>query len=410
MSGPDYRPYQREAIRKLKNGNILCGGVGTGKSRTALGYFYEVECKAVQWSDGVSRGPMEDPKPLYIITTARKRDTHEWEKECEIFQMDVPITIDSWNNLHKYETVTDAFFIFDEQRVTGKGAWVKSFWRVTKANHWILLSATPGDTWADYMPVFVANGFYRNKSAFFNRHAIYSPFITKYPKIEGWREITLLEKLRRSITVVMDGDIRKLEKHWTDVKVEYDRQMYKRIAVDRWDIFKDEPLQDIGGACYVMRKAVNSDGRRLEAVRQILADHPRAIIFYNYDYELELLRTLAEEKGRAYGEWNGHQHDPVPSGRKWVYVVQYAAGAEGWNCITTDTLIFYSQSYSYKQMTQAAGRIDRMNTPFTDLYYFVLKSRAPIDIAIERALSGKKSFNEKLFAGQIHLNLPMKAS
>jgi hypothetical protein len=48
-------------------------------------------------------------------------------------------------------------------------------------------------------------------------------------------------------------------------------------------------------------------------------------------------------------------------------------------------------------MTQAAGRIDRLNTPFTDLYYYVFKSGAPIDQAIDRALRAKRNFNEKLF-------------
>lgn len=32
--------YQREALGRMKNGCILCGGVGSGKSRTGLAYYY----------------------------------------------------------------------------------------------------------------------------------------------------------------------------------------------------------------------------------------------------------------------------------------------------------------------------------------------------------------------------------
>ena len=48
-------------------------------------------------------------------------------------------------------------------------------------------------------------------------------------------------------------------------------------------------------------------------------------------------------------------------------------------------------------MEQARGRIDRMNTPFNDLYYYHLKTRSGIDLAISRALNSKKKFNESGF-------------
>lgn len=387
-------PHQEEAIRKLRSGSILCGGVGTGKSLTALLYFRNVVCKAIQWTDGIERGPLMEPRPLYIITTARKRDTKEWEAECDRFDdLDVPITIDSWNNIHKYESAEGAFFIFDEQRVVGHGSWVRSFIRIARHNDWILLSATPGDTWMDYIPVFVANGFYKNRSQFLRRHAVYNRF-SKYPKVDKWLETGYLEMLRRKITVVMSYD-KKTVQHWHDIWVDYDRDLYKLVAEQRWNPYEDQPIQDISAACYLMRKVVNIDGRRLEAVREIIREHDRAIIFYNYDYELEQLRNLADE--RTVAEWNGHVHQRLPSVERWVYLVQYTAGAEGWNCIDTDTIIFYSQSYSYKAMTQAAGRIDRMNTTYTDLHYYILKSKSSIDMGIARALKGKRNFNEKLF-------------
>ena len=406
-------PHQSEAISKMRNGCILCAGVGTGKSMTALGYYYICVCNGVVWDDQQDKeqiGPMTDPKPLYIITTARKRDTGEWEKECDRFELrdeSVQVVIDSWNNLHKYEDVVDAFFIFDEQRVGGSGAWSKSFIRISKANEWILLSATPGDTWMDYISVFVANGFYKNKSAFLRRHAIYNKFST-YPKVDKWVEVGRLEMLRRRITVTMTYE-KKTVPHWSDVFVSFDKQLYKKVSQDRWDPWKDEPIENAAGACYLMRRVVNeNDIRARELFWLVLAKHPRAIVFYNYDYELKLIKDtftsmlsldniLDGDRDFGIGEWNGHKHEPIPSTKNWIYLVQYAAGCEGWNCVETDTIIFSSQSYSYKQMTQAAGRIDRLNTPFTDLYYYVFTTDSQIDMAIARALRSKKDFNEKNF-------------
>ena len=133
---------------------------------------------------------------------------------------------------------------------------------------------------------------------------------------------------------------------------------------------------------------------------EIVEDHPKAIIFYNFDYELEILRNLYYGEDVEIAEWNGHKHQPIPRGDKWIYLVQYTAGAEGWNCITTDTIIFYSQNYSYKVLKQASGRIDRLNTPYTDLYYYHLVSKSGIDLAISRALKNKKQFNETRFVNE----------
>lgn len=368
----------------MKNGCILCGSVGSGKSRTALAYYYDVECK-----DGF--------KNLYIITTARKRDTKEWEDELKVFPslIDISITVDSWNNIKKYVEVESAFFIFDEQRVVGSGSWVKSFLKITKKNHWILLSATPGDTWSDYIPVFIANGYYKNRSEFIRRHAIYS-YYSKYPKIERYLEVGLLRRIRDQILVKMNY-IHEITKHVEKIDVEYDKFQYKMIWSCRWNIFDDCPIENPSKLCYLVRKVVNSDLSRIDAIMDILKDHPKVIVFYNFDYELDILKNASYTEGTIVKEWNGHIHEPIPKGEKWVYLVQYSAGAEGWNCIDTDTIIFYSQNYSYKTMIQASGRIDRLNTPYSELYYFNLRSSAPIDLAIYRCLKRKKNFNESSF-------------
>ena len=397
--GIELRDYQLDAVNKLRNGNILCGGVGSGKSRTALAYYFK-ECGG---GLGKRYEEMTDPSDLYIITTARKRDTKEWEGElCPFLISTDPLTsfygdnitviIDSWNNIGKYKDVKDSFFIFDEQRVVGSGAWVKSFLKITKENKWILLSATPGDTWSDYIPVFIANGFYKNRSEFIREHIIYSRF-TKYPKIDRYENTGRLIRLRNRILVDMDFK-RATVSHHEDVYVQYDISKYKDVMRNRWDPYNNEPIINASGLCYILRRIVNEDISRQAALLELFDKHPRMIVFYNFDYERDILKGLHYGEDVEIAEWSGHAHQPIPNCVSWIYFVQYTAGAEGWNCIKTDTIVFYSQNYSYKIMQQSAGRIDRLNTPYSDLYYYHLKTRSGIDLAISKALRDKKKFNE----------------
>lgn len=398
MAGISLYDYQSNAVEQMRNGCILCGGVGSGKSRTSLAYYYKKQGGKLGTKNYVR---MKDPKDLYIITTARKRDTLEWEGELAPFLLSTheelngyknKVVVDSWNNIGKYSNVSGAFFIFDEQRVVGRGAWVKAFLKIAKVNNWILLSATPGDTWEDYIPVFIANGFYRNRTEFNNEHIIWSRF-TKYPKIDRYISTGRLIRLRNQILVDMDFE-RKTVAHHEDVFVRYDISKYKDAGKLRWDPFKNEPIINAAGLCYVWRKIVNTDDSRQVALLELFEKHPKMIIFYNFDYELDILKGLHYGNDVELAEWNGHKHEPIPDAKSWVYLVQYTAGAEGWNCIKTDTIVFYSQNYSYKIMQQSAGRIDRLNTPYLDLYYYHLKTRSGIDLAISRALRDKKNFNE----------------
>ena len=404
--------HQIEAVKKMKNGCILCGDVGTGKSITALAYYYlqnDGEPSSLMGGDYI---PMSDPpRDLYIITTARKRDTLEWEGEltrfllttnpdCKLYQHNV--VVDSWNNIKKYVNVYGAFFIFDEQRVVGSGAWVKAFLKITKKNRWILLSATPGDTWSDYIPVFIANNFYKNKTEFAREHIIYSRF-SKFPKVDRYINTGRLLKQRNDILINMEFK-RETVRHCENVYVKYDIFKYRDITKTRWNPYKNEPIVNAAELCYIWRRVVNSDESRQLAILEIFEKHSKLIIFYNFDYELDILKNMYYGEGVQIAEWNGHKHDPVPTGESWVYLVQYTAGCEGWNCITTDTIIFYSLNYSYKVMTQAAGRIDRLNTPYKDLYYYYLKSKSQIDIAIDRALTEKRNFNESIYLKKRKIN------
>ena len=414
--------HQREALKNMHNGCILCGGVGSGKTRTALAYYH---CIIGGGRVRPSFEPMTHPVDLYVITTAATRDKFGWEREMVPFLLyddksskvvdsggkwqndavreelySTTVTVDSWNNIGKYAEVKNAFFIFDEQRVTGHGPWVKAFLKITKHNQWILLSATPGDTWTDYIPVFIANGFYKNRSEFNTRHVGFKR-IGSYWKVDRYFDTRKLERLRDRILVDMEIE-RDREVHHIDIWCDYERRTYKNIQKTRWDPWKNEPIENAAGLCYCLRKVTNKDVSRLLALMDILEEHPKAIIFYNFDYELEVIKETVSDIAFKYqvAEWNGHKHQEIPDGERWCYLVQYGA-SEGWNCIKTDTVIFYSQNYSYKVMTQAAGRIDRMNTPYHDLYYYHLKSKAPIDIAIGRAIKEKKTFNEGRYFNRI---------
>lgn len=396
---------QKEALDKMKSGCILCGGVGSGKSITSLAYYWVKECGGSIDSDG-NLSELKKTYPLYIITTARKRDTLEWDRELARFMLSknkkcsylsTEVIIDSWNNLHKYTQVTTSFFIFDEQKVVGSGQWVKSFLTIAKHNHWILLSATPGDTWIDYIPVFIANGFYRNRTEFIREHIIYKPYL-KFPVVDRYVGTAKLERLRKSILVPMERQNIK-SRHTKILYCSYDSKKFLEVSKKRWDIYRQEPIRDMSSMCYLMRRVCNEDNSRLNMIKKIMKSYDRIIIFYNFDYELEILKSL--EHNINVKEWNGHRHDPLPKTKKWIYLVQYNSAAEGWNCTDTNVIVFYSLNYSYKITEQSQGRIDRLDSPFDDLYYYFLTSHSSIDSAILKTLYSKKTFNEKIFLNEM---------
>lgn len=392
--------HQLEAIEKMKNGCVLKGGVGTGKSRTAIAYYYTKICGGTIKVDGVGEmSEMTTPMDLYIITTAKKRDKKEWEGECAPFILSntralsingVQVTVDSWNNIDKYSEIENGFFIFDEQRLVGSGAWVKSFIKIAKINKWVVLSATPGDTWMDYVPIFIANGYYKNRTEFIRNHVVYNNF-SKFPKIDRYIEQGTLIKHRKNILIEMPYE-RHTIRNVKDIEVHHDEELFRTVVERRWNIFDDRPARDISDLFAVMRKLVNSDPSRFEAVMDIVMKHKKVIVFYNFDYELDILRTLEGALNIPLAEWNGHKHEEIPETDEWIYLVQYTAGSEGWNCTETDATVFYSLNYSYKINEQAKGRIDRLNTKFVNLYYYILQSNSMIDKAILKSLKNKKDF------------------
>lgn len=403
-----YRPEQIQAVRQLQNGSILAGGVGSGKTLTSLAWYLTSVCNAASFKKGgsLAKKKVKGSPTLYVITTAKKRDSLEWEEEAARLGLSTDpacsftgssIVVDSWNNIGKYSDREHAVFFFDEQRASGSGRWVKEFLKITRKNTWLLLSATPGDVWMDYLPVFMAHGFFRTRTEFMEDHVIFDRF-AKYPKVKRYIGEAKLQRLRRSILVEMP-----VERHTTrereTVYCDYDRDLYKWVVKNRMDPWTEEPLRDAGGVCRILRKVVSDNDWRSEQAKRILSSNERIIVFYNYNYELDRILAVAESLRLPTAQWNGHRHDAIPAEPRWVYICQYTSAAEGWNCTSTDTVLFWSLNYSWRVTEQCEGRIDRLNTPYSRLKYYFLESHSSIDEAVRRSLSSKKVFNERAFVG-----------
>ena len=403
-----YRREQIQAVRQLQNGSILAGGVGSGKTLTSLAWYLTSVCNAASFKKGgsLAKKKVKGSPTLYVITTAKKRDSLEWEEEAARLGLSTDpscsftgssIVVDSWNNIGKYSDREHAVFFFDEQRASGSGRWVKEFLKITRKNTWLLLSATPGDVWMDYLPVFMAHGFFRTRTEFMEDHVIFDRF-AKYPKVKRYIGEAKLQRLRRSILVEMP-----VERHTTrereTVYCDYDRDLYKWVVKNRMDPWTEEPLRDAGGVCRILRKVVSDNDWRSAEAKRILSSHERVIVFYNYNYELDRILAVAESLGLPTAQWNGHRHDAIPAEPRWVYICQYTSAAEGWNCTSTNTVLFWSLNYSWRVTEQCEGRIDRLNTPYSRLKYYFLESHSSIDEAVQRSLSSKKVFNERAFVG-----------
>ena len=368
--------HQEEALGRLENGKILVGGVGSGKSLVGAA-----------WASSMDRD-------VYVITTARKRDLKEWESEFDLLGGGQSnLTVASWNQIKNYSEVSGAVFIFDEQRLIGNGTWVKSFLRIAKRNKWILLSATPGDTWMDYVPVFIANGYYRNRTEFLDKHVVWDRF-AKYPKVSRYVQTDLLEARRRKVVVPMPVD-RHTKRNREYLFLPYDKDIYTMVRKTRQDPETGEPLLNAAGVCLALRKVYENPSKRDDYVFDIYQRSRRIVVFDNVDYEREHLLTLKSKATVA--EWSGHAHESIPNTDEWIYLVQYTAGAEGWNCTLTDTIVFYSLNYSWRILEQSEGRIDRINTPYTNLRYYYLATNSSIDKGILEAIQTKKAFNEPVF-------------
>lgn len=376
----ELRQHQQDALSKLSSGKILWGGVGSGKSMVAAALYMKTYSS----------------RNVYVITTAKKRDSLDWNREFARFGVGQTkdatvagvLVVDSWNNIHKYDDVRDAFFIFDEQRLVGSGGWVKAFLRIARSNAWILLSATPGDSWMDFVPCFIANGFIKNRTAFKAEHVIYKSH-TKFPAVDRYVNTGRLVRWRNQILVKMPYE-RFTTRHTIVLPVSHDEVKMQQVTKKRWNPYKQQPIKTSGELFSLMRKVANTHPSRLEALKEKIKKHPRLIVFYNFDSELEILKTL---EGVRIAQWNGHKHEEIPETDSWVYLVQYTAGAEGWECITTNATFFYSQNPSYKVVEQAYGRIDRMNTPFGNLFYYIPMSDAWIDKRLRAAFEEKRDFN-----------------
>lgn len=389
---------QYQVIPKIKNGNVIVGGTGVGKSRTSLAYYcYKnggmLEDCGINISNFLKR---KEKKKLIVITIAKKRNDMDWEKEALPFGIVGELIVDSWNNIKKYKDFENCFFIFDEQKTVTYGTWSKTFIKICKKNEWIMLSATPGDKWIDYMAIFIANGIYKNQTHFEYEHVVFDR-MSKYKNILRYINTDVLEKHRNKIFIFMKASSERT-KYKKYIEHDYDMISYNLVNEKRWNIFKEKPIKDAGELCYTSRKVVNMSKTKLYIIDKIIKEKKKVIIFYNYNYELEILEQFLNDNKIKYSQYNGIKHEKIPTGESWAYLVNYSAGAEAWNCIDTNTIIFYSLNYAYRVMKQSAGRIDRSNSPYMELHYYYLITNSKIDKAILKALKNKKKFNELSFS------------
>lgn len=340
-----------------------------------------------------------EPVDLYVITTPKKRDDLDWPKEAARFGIStnpeasmggITLIVDSWNNIKKHTKVQDAFFIFDEQRAIGSGVWSKSFIAIAKRNRWVMLSATPADRWMDLVPVFIAKGFYKNKTQFVREHVVYSPY-TKYPSIRMYLDIPTLKRHRDETFVIMPFK-RRTKTNIVDVPVMYDREATKLLKKTEWNPYKDYPIRNHPEYVHVLRRLIYSHASRISELIKIHIKAKRLIIFYNFNYELDIMREGFANLTEV-SEHNGHNHDPVPTGDNWVYLVQYISGSEAWECFSTNHMAFYSANPSYRATIQAMGRINRMTTTYKNLYYYRLMSESAPDKGMMKSFGNKEDFN-----------------
>lgn len=373
-------PEQEQAVTKLKTGSILYGGVGSGKTYTSLVYYKEVHSDV----------------PLYVITTAKVRDSHSWEESAANLGIK-SITVDSWNNIEKYVT-KNGFFIFDEQKTLTYGKWSRTLIKIARSGKpWIMLSATPGDTWLDYMVVFIANGFYRNPTQFKEQHIVYNPYV-KFPQIKEYINEGILMRHRRDILVPLVVK-RHTRRHFESIYTDFNIALYSKVMTNRFNYLKNRPIKNASELTQLVRRIISSSPGRIRALKEQMAKYPKMIVFYNYDYEKDIIIKAAEQGGYNVAQYNGKVHDDLPESETWIYAVQYTA-AEGWNATSTNHIVFYSPNYSWKVTEQAQGRIDRLNTKFTDLYYTFLVSHSSIDEAVLKSVAQKKKFNESYWGKQ----------
>ena len=255
--------------------------------------------------------------PLYIITTAKKRDDEDWEREAALVGIK-EVKVDSWNNIKKYSKISGGMFIFDEQRLVGSGVWVRSFYKIAKKNKWVLLSATPADTWMDLIPVFVANGFYKNRTHFIGTHVRYAPYVT-FPKITGFLDLPRLKANRSKIFVLMPSK-KHTRPHIHKITVDYNVDLVKFVLKNSWNPFKNEPIEHLSAETAICRRIINIAPSRIMKLLEIQEIAERLIIFYNLNFELDILRTWFRWR-TTVAEWNGWQHDPIPKNDNWVYLV-----------------------------------------------------------------------------------------
>lgn len=130
------------------------------------------------------------------------------------------------------------------------------------------------------------------------------------------------------------------------------------------------------------------ENKKLKELDEILSDlleeTPKAIVVYQYQQDLDELKTLKYD-------WTT---DPTEFPEKQLLFLQYGQ-SEGLNLQYCNQMIFYSYDYSFLNYEQMTGRIYR-NGQKNNVVYTILISKGTIEEQIWWAIKNKKSRDEFL--------------
>lgn len=270
----------------------------------------------------------------------------------------------------------------------------------------ILLSGTPcGGHYENLYTQAKLLGLGMTKTEYWNRYVNWyeipipgRPYSIK--KVVGYKNVDdLINRLSKCGAVfVKSEDVLDLPEQTFTVKT-----VDKPIALKR---FERDGSVVVYGKEYVAanvlveltasRQLCNSKDKQQAFIDLINSINDRVVVFYNFDSELDTLKTLV--KDRPIAEVNGHTNTEqiYHDNDNCVLFVQYQAGARGLNLQDGNKIIYYSLTLSSDLFEQSKKRIHRIGTKYP-CFYWILQTKDSVEESIYKSLNRQEDYNEELF-------------
>lgn len=390
------RSYQQDAVEALLNGkHIVVASCGVGKGFISL-----------EWARGTKKSN------VLVITQASKVKSNDFVEEAKLldekwYNSQSSFTVVSWNSLakwlkeHQSENFADYAIIADEiQRIknysTGMG---KSFLKI--ASHtkcWAGFTATPGESWIQMMPYFVACGFVKHKTDFTNKFCVTQSF-KGYIEIIGYNHEEVLNKWWSGITYF--PDTKEMEKQLpseTHKVVHFKAPTgYAKVLKTKTRLDTDEFIDTSMAMCHYLRQLCCSK-EKVEWLKEFVESlDTSCVVFYTYIEEGEKIKEAL--KGVKIWEINGKKHD-IPTadtiGKHDVVLAQWESGSASLNLQFMNYWVSFSPCYSLTTSCQSRGRIKRIGQT-KPMFYYYLKTDHTIENDIYKALKEKRDFSETVW-------------